>query len=183
MRRVFDLQHGDRALRQVAIEVPTQHLAELRIVVKRERRAMRADEALAGANEVEQVLLLRLGETEVAVGHHHHAVELRQVVGREEREVVLFGIELVALERRDFESAGLAQFGDRLLRRSETRVFVEARMSQKEQFFWALRRQGKRHKAEGKKKRERKSLPYALSLWHCQNPTAFFGVASPLWHV
>ena len=65
-----------------------------------------------------------------------------EIFGREEREVVFFRIELVALDGGDVESAGLAEFGHRLFGGPKARVFVEARVGQKEEFLGRLRETG-----------------------------------------
>ena len=83
------------------------------------------------------VLLLRVGERQVAVGHHHHAVELIEVFGREEREIELLGVLLVALDGRDLEAAGLAKLGDRFLGRTEAGVLVERGVGEEQEFLRA----------------------------------------------
>ena len=95
---------------------------------------------LAAAHEVEQGLLLRVGERQVAVGHHHHAVELVEVFGREEREVELLRILLVALDRRHLEAAGLAKLDDGFLGRPEAGVLVERGVREEQQLLGRLRR-------------------------------------------
>jgi hypothetical protein len=64
------------------------------------------------------VLFLRVAETQVAVRHHHHAVEAGEIFGREEREVVLLGVELVTFDRRDVEAVGFTELDDGLLGRA-----------------------------------------------------------------
>ena len=118
--------------------VRAQHFAERRIVVERDRRAVRADQRFPVPDEVDQRALLRLGERRIAVGHHHHAVELGEVFRRDERDVDLVG----ALERlgapgihRDVEAAGLAKLGHRLLRGIEALVIGDARIGQEEELL------------------------------------------------
>ena len=51
---ILDFQNHDAILPAGAAKVAAEHLAERRIVVEREARAMRTDQRLAIANEVDQ---------------------------------------------------------------------------------------------------------------------------------
>ena len=64
--------------------------------------------ALPLLHEVHDRLLLHGRHADVAVGHHHEAVELVQVGRREEGQVLLADAGLVAFQRRDVEPGGLA---------------------------------------------------------------------------
>ena len=121
-------------------KVAAEHLAKRGIVVKRQRRAVRADEALSTADEVQQALSLRVAQRQVAVGHQHEAVEASQVLGREEREVELLGRLLVAFDGRHLEATRLSQLGHRHFCRPQTGVFVQTGVREKQQPFRCRRR-------------------------------------------
>jgi hypothetical protein len=91
---------------------------------------VRANQRLAAAHELGEEFLLRIAERQVAVGHHHHAVELIQVLRCQERKIQLLRILLIALDRRHLVAAGLAEFDDRLLGRTKAGVLVEGRMGE-----------------------------------------------------
>jgi hypothetical protein len=121
-----------------AAEVRAEHLPELREVVERQRRVVHADEAAAVAHEVHERLPLRLAHGQVAVRHHHDPVELRQVRGRDHRQVELVTALQVALERRHLEAVVRAPRGDRGLGVGEARVLVEARVREEEELLRRL---------------------------------------------
>ena len=73
-------------------------------VVEREGGAVDPDEPATAAHEVGDGTPLRVRHRKVAVREHHEAVELRQVLSREEREVEALGVLQVALHRRDLEA-------------------------------------------------------------------------------
>jgi hypothetical protein len=79
------------------------------------------------------LLMKSSSERQVAVGHHHDAVELREILRRQEREVQILRVVLEALDGRDLESTRLAHFGDGPFRRPEAGVLVESRVGQEQE--------------------------------------------------
>jgi len=86
-----------------------QHLAELGIIVERQRRAMHANQRFAVAHIVDDRAFLEIAQRQVAVGHQHQAVELREILRREEAHVECRRLLLVSLAGRPIEAAALAE--------------------------------------------------------------------------
>ncbi len=85
--RIFDIHRGLPGP-GMAIEVAADHIAIFRPGVETIGGAVGASEALAAADEIEQVGLLLVGERQLAAGEEVHGVVVAQVAGGEKRDVL-----------------------------------------------------------------------------------------------
>ncbi len=138
MLLVLDFEHDQAARSRSAPEVPSEHAPEVGIVVKGQRSTVYPDESATTRDEVHDRALPRILQRQVAVRHHHQAVELGQVLGRDHRQVQLLLVLQVPLQGGHLESGVASPRCDGTLRRPQARVFVERRMSEEEQLLRRL---------------------------------------------